>query len=247
MDTLYIKDSEIAHQLAATGSFLEKRVQDLVAQVLQAYKLVEDTKKENDVLRVTIEEKNQTIAHLRSVMDHQQLLQEYEYEIQCLREELRLAKEHRPHTMEEPSPIPDADPPEVALSEQATPEPEPMEPVRAPTPEAQRALSPDGSVVTEKAPRAPTPEPESEQEDENTPVQETVEDHVEDPVENAEEEEPEVEEEALELCEKTIKGVTYYVSLKEDQTIYECLEEGEVGAAVGRIEKVDGKSKVKWF
>jgi chromosome segregation ATPase len=54
------------------------------------------------------------------------------------------------------------------------------------------------------------------------------------------------EEEDYDVYEKDIKGKTYYVSNKEDKIIYDIEGDGSVGKAVGRIEKVNGRSKVVW-
>ena len=54
------------------------------------------------------------------------------------------------------------------------------------------------------------------------------------------------EEESIDVYEKVIKGNTYYVSNKEDKTIYEKLEDGSIGNKVGTIVKSNGRSKVEW-
>ena len=62
-----------------------------------------------------------------------------------------------------------------------------------------------------------------------------------------EEEAEEIQEEPLEVEEKTIRGKSYYVSTREDRSIYEMTDDGDIGALVGKIQKVDGKSKAVWF
>ena len=55
-------------------------------------------------------------------------------------------------------------------------------------------------------------------------------------------------EESLDVFEKKIKGIVYYVSSKEDCTIYTKNDDGTLGEAVGYLEKdaKTQKTKVKW-
>lgn len=55
------------------------------------------------------------------------------------------------------------------------------------------------------------------------------------------------QEQELEVYEKVIKGVTYYVSCNEDMTIYKIDDEGVIGDKLGKLEKINGKTKVVWF
>ena len=97
----------------------------------------------------------------------------------------------------------------------------------------------------------PMEEPTEEEPTEEEPIEEepAEEEPMEEPTEEPEEEPEEEteEEEELDVVEKKIGGKMYYVSSNEDKTIYEIVEDECIGEALGRIEKVDGKSKVKWF
>jgi hypothetical protein len=51
----------------------------------------------------------------------------------------------------------------------------------------------------------------------------------------------------LNVYEKKIKGIMYYVSDNEEMKIYEQLDDGEIGEEVGYYEKKDdGKRKIVW-
>lgn len=51
----------------------------------------------------------------------------------------------------------------------------------------------------------------------------------------------------LEVNEKKIKGIIYFVSKEDDRTIYKKNEDDSIGDAVGYLEKVGDKFKVSWY
>lgn len=48
------------------------------------------------------------------------------------------------------------------------------------------------------------------------------------------------------VCEKKIKGTTYYVSEDDEMIIYKVMENGTLGPKLGRLEKQDGRTKAVW-
>jgi hypothetical protein len=56
-----------------------------------------------------------------------------------------------------------------------------------------------------------------------------------------------IESQELELYEKVIKGNVYYISCKDDMNIFIKNEDNSVGNNIGRIIKINGKSKIDWF
>lgn len=57
---------------------------------------------------------------------------------------------------------------------------------------------------------------------------------------------PVEEEQSFPVYEKTIKGITYYISDNADMIIFNISEDGSVGSRVGQLIKVEGKTKIQW-
>ena len=53
-------------------------------------------------------------------------------------------------------------------------------------------------------------------------------------------------EESHDVYEKTIKGITYYVSIGDDRTIYERNLDETIGNAIGKLEIVNGRLKASF-
>jgi hypothetical protein len=274
---MYVKDAEIGWTLSQMGGFLEKRVQDLTAQVLQAFKLYEDAKSECEALKRTVAEKEDTIQKMFRALDYTELQREYNALAARVRELEATAPSPPKRTVLEliigdSSSSEDEDGDEdivqvvpvavpAATIKEEVPEPvvvtvpEPVvatvsEPVVATVPEPVVVTVPEPVVATVPEPVATVPEPVATVPE---PVATVPEPELEpevgpEPVASEEQEEPvDDEDEVLEVTEKVIGGKVYYVSTNEDMTIYEYTEDGDVGAALGRIEKINGKSKAKWF
>jgi hypothetical protein len=128
-------------------------------------------------------------------------------------------------TVETPEPVKEIEPEPV----EETKDPEPVEETKDPEPV-----------------EAPEPVEEPEQ-DVEEPIKETEQPQVEAPEPVEAPEEAEEPEEEYNVVEKKIKGVIYY--LDDDDNIYQKLEDGEIGDAVGKymVSEKTGKKKLVWY